>query len=139
MIFVEEKDFSRQLELIRLVSKAERSLFCAWLYPESKAESIAGWRVQKSDLEAVTTYGDNSAPSHTELVNCNEDVIESVSQAKKDIVAQCDSLVLYKLGNKQWFTAVVGHEGMCLVRDDALSITLERGGFKVSSEAPSWW
>ncbi|MDP5240842.1 hypothetical protein Q9Q94_14955 [Uliginosibacterium sp. 31-16] len=139
MIYVEEKDFSRQLDLIRAISNAERSSFCAWLYPESKAENIAGWRVQKSNLEAVTTYGDNVTPSHTELVNCSEGVIVSVSRAKNDVVAHCDSLVLYKLGATQWFTAVVGHEGMCLVRDDALSSLLQQAGFKVSSEPKNWW
>lgn len=139
MIYVEEKSFDRQIEFIRFLAGIESCFVCAWLYPESKTATLLGKPVQRSALEPVTSYENGVGPRHTELVKCSESIVQLFSQAVGDIVTHCDSLALYKGGATDWFSATIGHEGVCLVRDETLFGPLRQAGFIVSTVAPSWW
>jgi len=139
MIYVEEKDFDRQIDLLGFLAEQDEYLICAWLYPESKEISIASQTVTETDLEPVTTYGDGTKPKHTELSPCTPEILKTLLSEKSTIEKNIDSLAIYKLGEKSWSAVTIGHEGMCLVRSLAYLQSLEAAGFIVSTEAPSWW
>jgi hypothetical protein len=141
MIYVEERDFSRQLDLLRYLSSLHRLFICSWLYPESASTNVAGFPINNvlSNLQPTTIYGDGIKPRHTELVEATGPNINAFAEAASDIAANCDSLALYGEGEESWFAATIGHEGMCLVQDESLFSSLSEASYSVSMEPPSWW
>ena len=141
MIYVEETDFNRQIDLLSLLSISNDCEICAWVYPESEAATIAGYPVVENSLgkSSVTTYEDGHAPKSTQLVKSDSQSISVFSSSKVELKRNCDSLSLYKNNESSWYVATIGHEGMCLVRDDSQLTNLIKAGFNASVEAPSWW
>ena len=141
MIYVEENDFNRQIELIGFLAENRPYSICAWLYPESKVSEVAGFKVcsENSHIEQITTYSDGVTTKHTELVPATKTNIKAYLDAKNELKANCDSLALYPEQSSNWFAAAIGHEGMCLVKESGLLSGLLSAGFNASSEAPSWW
>lgn len=139
MIYVQEKDFNRQIDLFNFFAEKDSYSMCAWLYPESNATSIASYSIEKNDLESATSYEGGTKPNHTSLVKCTRDSLQEFVSTKTEVTENCDSLALYKTNNILWSAVTIGHEGMCLVRDDALLKQLISAGFSASTEAPSWW
>ncbi len=139
MIYIHEKDFEGQLKLLGYIASQESYLLCAWLYPESKALKISGQPIENSNLEPITSYGDNAIPRHTCLANCTKARLQLFSSSQAAITANCDSLALYKSGALTWSAAAIGHEGMCLVKDEAMLSKIKSAGFKASLKEPSWW
>ena len=141
MIYIEEKSFNRQLELVSYLSNLEQLKICAWLYPESTVGSLAGFNVSlcESWLVAVTSYADGFRPLHTELIPASPANISALVNAALDLKDNCDSLALYKDNEKSWYAATIGHEGMCLVQNRSLLQGLVRAGFNASEKPPSWW
>mgnify|MGYP003669201645 CR=1 FL=1 len=141
MIYVEEKDFSRQLDLLRYLSGLHRLIICSWLYPESTSTSVAGFPINNvpSNLQPTTIYANGIRPRHTEPVEATAPNITAFEEAASEIAANCDSLALYGEGEESWFAATIGHEGMCLVQDESLFSSLSEAGYSVSMEPPSWW
>ena len=139
MIYVQEKDFPRQIELLGFISSIQPLSICAWQYPESKEKTILNISLQRSELEPVTTYENGFVPFHTEPAQCTTEFLKTVKSSKQSIASNCDSSALYSSGSNSWFAATIGHEGMCLVKDHALLNKLLSAGFAASLEAPSWW
>ena len=139
MIYVEEKSLNRQIELISFLSELTPVSICAWLYPESRTNTLFDVPVVRSDLEPVTTYENGFVPYHTQLTDSSDKVLENIKSSTSALELNCDSLALYGNGSDKWVVATIGHEGMCLVRDDNLYKKLQTADFPVSKEAPSWW
>lgn len=141
MIYVEETDFNRQIELISFLAELQPILICAWVYPESKVTELAGYSVHDNQplIEQVSSYESGTVPRRTELVQATEEHIKQLSDAKGSLKANCDSLALYPVHSNRWVVATIGHEGMCLVRNLDLLPRLRSQGFNASMEAPSWW
>jgi len=74
MIYIEEKTFERQIDLLGYLSELDAYYICAWLYPESNVTSIVSQKVDPIKLEPVTTYGDGIKPKHTQLVPCSKKI-----------------------------------------------------------------
>ncbi len=141
MIYVEEIDFTRQIDLLSLLSLSNDFEICAWLYPESEATEIAGYPVTENPRgkSAVTTYENGHTPKVTKLVNAESKILNAFSSSKNELKKNCDSLTLYRNNDSSWYVATIGHEGMCLVQDDRQLTNLINAGFNASTEAPSWW
>ncbi len=141
MIYVEEKKFNRQVELLSFIANESDYNICAWLYPESSATEIAGYPItdNSAGLIPVTTYENGHVPVCTLLVPADSVSIDAFSSAKVELKKNADSLTLYKSNESNWSVATIGHEGMCLVEDDNLLTNLISSGFNASKEAPSWW
>ena len=141
MIYVEEKSFDRQLELLAYLSKSEPLMICAWLYPESKVSHLAGFKVStgESGLVAVTSYQNGFRPRHTELVSASPAHISTLRDAAVELKDNCDSLALYKENEQSWYAVTIGHEGMCLIQSPSLLQELVLAGFNTSEKPPSWW
>jgi hypothetical protein len=139
MIYVEERDFDRQIEVLETMSKDEEYSVCAWVYPEAPVKEIAGIAVVKTEIEPVTTYGDGFKPFHTELAPLNSSYLLKFKSNQQDLIDHCDSLAIYKGKSTNWAAATIGHEGVCLVRDVTQFNKLKGSGFAVATEAPSWW
>ena len=92
MIYVEEKQSSRQIELLTHVSKLHDLNICSWLYPECKLDTVAGFGVpeQQLDLQPVTLYEGGVKPMHTELVRASEENIAAFAQASDEVKANCE-------------------------------------------------
>jgi hypothetical protein len=77
MIYVIEKDFDRQLELLIFLASIENYSFCGWLYPESKISSYSGHSITSNpkNLIPVTTYGDGHKPKFTVTISATKNSI----------------------------------------------------------------
>ncbi len=141
MIYVEEKDFDRQIQLISFLASSGNLTICAWLYPESDATELAGFAViaNPSLLTPVTTYENGVLPKCTMPTSASEKIIKSFGSSYTDLKKNCDSLALYKESESSWVAATIGHEGMCLVQDDTLLNSLTQAGYSASTSAPDWW
>jgi hypothetical protein len=141
MIYIEEKDFARQLELISFVAESVDCDICAWLYPESLITEIAGIEITEntSDLVPVTIYENGFSPKRTSLSKASTEVISAFAAAQVNIKKSCDSIALYQNNESSWLVVTIGHEGMCLVQDESKLNSLINAGFNASLEAPSWW
>ncbi len=141
MIYVEEKDFDRQIQLLSFLASNAELFICAWLYPESSSSTLAGFEVTDNpeSLIPVTTYEDEFQPKCTLLVPANGTNIEAFSEAYPELKINCDSLALYKKSDLSWLAATIGHEGMCLVQNDEILNSLIQVGYPASIEAPTWW
>ncbi len=141
MIYVEEKDFSRQIELLSFIAGPRDLVVCAWLYPEAAVAKLAGFEVTENpdSLSPITSYEHGFQPKCTTPVAANESNIEAFRSAYSELKNSCDSLALYEKSKSSWLAATIGHEGMCLVQDESLFKSLVQAGYPASSEAPAWW
>ncbi len=141
MIYVEENDFNRQIEVLAFVASTQDMNICAWLYPESKAVELAGVEVTDNPLSLipVTTYEDGFMPRCTMLISGSSKNIEKFRAAHTELKKNCDSLALYKGRKSSWLATTIGHEGMCLVQDESLLSSLIQAGYIASTKAPDWW
>ncbi|PLY05687.1 MAG: hypothetical protein C0625_12770 [Arcobacter sp.] len=141
MIYVEEKDFDRQIQLLSFLASLDDLTICIWLYPESTATKLAGIEVaQKSlSLTPITTYGDGSIPKCTVPTSASLTTMKLIGSSYNELKKNCDSLALYKKSESSWIAATIGHEGMCLVQDDTLLSCLIKAGYPASTRAPDWW
>ena len=138
MIYIEEKDFNRQIELLSYISSGKDLNVCAWLYPESDALKLAGSDVIENNfsLIPVTVYENGFIPKCTTPVKASIDSINVFGAAFNELKKHCDSLALYKNNESSWLVATIGHEGMCLVKDDSLLNNLIQAGFSAKTDAP---
>jgi len=141
MIYIEEKDFNRQLELLSFLSASIDLNICAWLYPESTATELAGIEATNNpfSLLSVTTYENGFSPKCTSLTPATKGTIDSFGVSCEELKENCDSLALYKNNQSAWLAATIGHEGMCLVQDESLLTSLTEAGFSATTTAPDWW
>lgn len=141
MIYVEERDFKRQIELLAFIAGSQDLNICAWLYPESSNSELAGFAVTDNPLSLVpvTTYENGFSPKCTVYTPAKVAAINSFGAAYIELKKSCDSLALYKNGQSSWLAATIGHEGMCLVQDESLLNSLIQAGYAASSKAPDWW
>jgi hypothetical protein len=141
MIYIQESGFKRQLELLALLSKIEPCELVTWLYPESRIKHLAGILVVKnhSDLLPVTKYENGNEPKCTKSVPATSDFLLALKPFSSKFKRNSDSIALYPVGAKCWSACTVGHEGMCLVKNETLLSNIQNAGFSASLRAPSWW
>lgn len=140
MIYVEEKKFDRQLDLIEFVSLGQEVEIVIWMYPESNLDTLFGYDlIKSSDAEHVTTYEDGTIAKRTPRLKISKEVIDLIRTKKQLLNKNCDSICLYLLGEFNWLGCTVGHEGMGLIKDDRFYETLIENSFNASFNAPSWW
>jgi hypothetical protein len=142
MIFIEEKEFERQLDLlVYFMSRGEFDLII-WLFPESKLRNICGLKLAPQDLfegEQVTKYGDGFKPKKTRRVELTLDLLNEFRNSATEIQLNCDSLALYPPSERSWSICTIEHGGMCLARDENLMDELLSHGFNASLKKPEWW
>lgn len=141
MIYVEEKDFDRQIELLLFLADSIELDICAWLYPESAATKLAGFEVTEnpSSLTPVTTYENGYSPKCTLPTLASNSTIGAFGASYSELKKNCDSLALYKKSESSWLAATIGHEGMCLIQDESLLNSLTSAGYSATTTAPDWW
>ena len=139
MIYVIENSLERQFELLQHICTLHKVEFCFWLYPDFDDTKFLGVEIVQSNLEPVTVYADGAIPFHTPKQLCTHEVLEKNKLSHSELRIGCDSVALYKHGENTWLACTIGHEGMCLVRDDAILHELNTVGFNATTDAPSWW
>lgn len=141
MIYIGEKDFGRQIELLSFLAERGDYVICAWLYPEAQAKDLAGFAVIDGfpGLVPPTAYGNDHVAKCTEVVSASEKTLEAFSNAKTSVMRNCDSVALYQRNQLSWAACVIGHEGICLIQDDSLLNELVTAGFNACLKAPRWW
>lgn len=143
MIYVTETNFERQLALLDVVSQQlGETRAVVWLYPDSKTKTVAGLTVsdEHQGLLPVTNYGDGSEQGlNTSPKAFNAGLVSELLKNQSEVIRFCDSVAIYKPDEKEWSACFIHHEGMCLVRDNALLENLKEQKFSASTEAPSWW
>lgn len=142
MIYVEEKNFDRQLELLEKISISEDAEIVFWLYPESKLDDLFGLSLQRSDYisaEPVTSYEDGVFSNCTKRLPFDERLLDLIECNRRVISDNCDSLCLYLKDSVEWSACTIGHEGMGLVRNVDLMDEIISSGFNASKNPPDWW
>ena len=145
MIYVEESDFERQIELLKCVALMHaKTNLIAWLYQESEAKTVAGLVVSSAPqgFVPVTTYGCNGVSEqglNTTPKEFNASLASALVKNKNEILELYDSLALYQPNQNEWYACVIHHENMCLVKDESMLEKLKQQNFTASIEAPSWW
>jgi hypothetical protein len=142
MIYIEEKLFEKQLELLSFFNSPEKLDLIIWFFPETKLRTICGLTLAPKDLvegEQITTYGDGFKPKKTRKVKFTSDLLIKIKASSKAIQENCDSLALYPHGEKKWLVCMIEHEGICLVSDNSFIEALLSKGFNASLEKPEWW
>ncbi|MDO3386607.1 hypothetical protein QWI17_12240 [Gilvimarinus sp. SDUM040013] len=141
MIYIEANGLKRQLELLALISKMESCELVIWLYPESRIRHLAGALVSKNHVNFVpiTTYEDRTEPRCTSSLPAHSNSILALKTFISKLERNSDSIALYPAGEKDWSACSVGHEGVCLVKNERLLFKIQSAGFTASLTAPSWW
>ncbi|MCU7945735.1 MAG: hypothetical protein KZQ72_03675 [Candidatus Thiodiazotropha sp. (ex Cardiolucina cf. quadrata)] len=141
MVYVSERKQCRQFELLELLTSEYECGLVAWRYPESKAYQLLGMPIisNKPPLEPVTTYENSTDSKRTDLIEITSNTFFEIAKNAGNLKRHCDSLALYKPQETEWFACTIGHEGMCLVREDAVIEMLAARGFNATKEAPAWW
>lgn len=142
MLYLETKSFEKQIELIEYFLESGEHEVIFWFFRESKKRGICDLKLAPKDLvegEQVTTYGDGLKPKKTRRVKLDLELVEKIRNSSKEIQSNCDSIVLYKTKETSWIACTIGHEGMCLIKNDELQNALHENGFNALGEPPNWW
>lgn len=143
MIYVIEESFDKRLDLIVVLTNLyEKSDLIIWLYPESELNQLLGTELHSANeinAEPVTTYQKGIIQKCSSRFEVEKELINKIREGKAVFERNCDSLCLYHPGSDSWFACIIGHEGMCLIKDISLMNELRRLGFNTSLEPPSWW
>lgn len=142
MIYIEEKIYDRQVDLLEFFYQHGKYDIIIWFYPEAKKRSICGLKLTPKGLmegEQVTIYGDGFKPKKTRRVNLTAELLEIIRNSAEDIQLNCDSLTLYSTEENNWTACIIPHERMGLVRDDEHLDSLTIEGLEPSLEKPEWW
>lgn len=140
MIYITEDDNTVIQSIFTRLAERSPMVLCAWLYPESEVDEIGDIAVVYSDstVEPYTEYGLDAACQRTELVEASEDHIHDLFNAP-DATRAIDNIALYREGEYEWYAVTLGHDGMCLIRDDILMKDLLSDGLAASFDPPDWW
>lgn len=141
MIYVQENDFETQFKLLEYLAGKGGFIVIGWQYPEINKSPVPFFPTSmiREDYKAVTTYANGIIANHTAPVKAKPSMLAYLVKFNEKIQKAFDSFCLYKNGRTEWFACTIGHEGMCLVRDDSLLQELTSKGFNASTNKPSWW
>jgi hypothetical protein len=141
MIYVEDKDARAQFKLLEYLSSQDRYTLIGWQYPEINKSPITllPTHTKRGGFEPVTNYADGIKSKHTKPMKAQPSKLAYLINFKEQIKRSFDSFCLYKQGTGEWYACTIGHEGMCLIRDDELIKELQDKGFNASTTKPSWW
>ncbi|HEX7025708.1 MAG TPA: hypothetical protein VF268_00560 [Gammaproteobacteria bacterium] len=142
MIYVAEKDFNRQLDLLEHFSNSEDVELVVWMYPEAEIDELLGLKLYESrsiKAEPVTTYQEGIISRCTKRLPTDRNLIQKLRSERHIITKNCDSICLYFSNDFEWQVCVVGHEGMGLVRNTSFISDLKKSGYNVSLNPPDWW
>ena len=141
MIYIKEKYFRRQIELLSFLSKGNDELVL-WMYLESKYIHLDGLELinrTQINAESVTNYEIEQQVLCMERISVSNSIFNFSLNNVRKIKSNVDSICLYDEKSFEWKACAVWHEGMCLVRDASLLDELENGGFNASINKPEWW
>jgi len=142
MIYLREKSFKRQVDLLDFFCNQGEFDLIIWFFPEPVLSNICDLELAPKDIiqgEQVTFYGDAINPMKTVRVRLTKDLISKIRASANQIRQNCDCLALYRTGETNWVACTIGHERMCLVRDRDLINDLSFEGFNASLNKPEWW
>ena len=103
MIYIEEKLFDRHIDLLQFLKSQGDFDIIVWFFPESKLRNICDLKLAPKDLlegEQINTYGDGFKPRKTRRVKLTSDLLNRFREAAKEIQLNCDSIALYRPGDK---------------------------------------
>lgn len=142
MIYVVEKNFDRQLDLLEHFLVSKNVELVAWMYPEAEIKELLGLKIYESRLikaEPVTTYQEGIMSRCTKRLPADIDLIRKFRSERNIVTRNCDSICLYFSSSFEWQVCVIGHEGMGLARNTAFISDLKKSGYNVSLNPPDWW
>lgn len=142
MIYVEEKSFSRQIDVIEHLNTIEKFDVILWFYLGNKQQNICGLKLAQKSLiegEQITHYWKDQKPHKTRRVSLTTELLTDIRASEKSISKNCDSIALYRPGIKEWLACAISHEGMCIIREDQYLEALKVSGLNASTEKPEWW
>lgn len=142
MIFIQEREYGRQIDLIETLSNMFECDLVAWVYPDSKIDLLFEIPLQEASLinaDPCTTYEGQLKVRCTPRMPITDDFVKIMRDDKKTVDLYCDSLCIYSVNDRKWLACIVGHEGMILVDRSDLFGALGELDFSVSNSPPDWW
>lgn len=113
-----------------------------WLYPESKLKNLFGFDLLKNDEyqgNPVTEYDASVVVKRTVRQKLTTEFITQINKSKRIFVQNCDSCVLYRLSEFDWYASTIGHEGIFLINDDSKKNECVLNGFNATLKKPDFW
>jgi len=141
MIYIQEKYFTKQIDMLHFIIEMGEFEIIIWLYPESKIKHLFGLEIltcEKFQGASVTKY-DTPIIKRTIRQKATLEFIAKLKKSRRVFTQNCDSCVLYKVGEFNWYAALIGHEGMLLVNDDEKKEEFILNGFNATLEPPDYW
>lgn len=143
MLYIQEKYFNRQIDVLNFLMGLDEFEVIIWLYPESKLKHLFGFELLHCDRyqgKPVTEYNDSDVIiRRTDRQKLTSSFITRIIESKRIFIQNCDSSVLYKPGENDWYASTIGHEGVFIVTEDNKQNELILNGFKASLEKPDFW
>ncbi|MCP8900663.1 hypothetical protein [Gilvimarinus xylanilyticus] len=141
MIYIQESSLEHQLNVLERISAKSSFVLILWNYPKASKQIVPliGGKLFNQGFEAVTEYFDNTVLMHSRPLAARPSLLSYLSRFKRELERSVDSICLYSERSKHWSACSIGHEGMCLVRDESFLEPLLAAGFNASIEAPDWW
>ena len=115
MLYIQDKYFKKQMDLLYFLLEHNEFEIIIWLYPESKLKHLFGFdllKFGKYQGKPVTEYNDSSPViKRTIRQKMTSSFIARIYESRRIFVQNCDSCVIYKLGEFDWYASTIGHEG----------------------------
>ena len=141
MIYIQESSLASQLLALEFLSGLLPCTLVLWNYPEVTKQRIPllGSELLGQGFSPVTEYSDSFVPVHSRPRTAKPSLISYLNNFGSEIKASVDSICIYPQASLDWVACTIGHEGMCLVKDDTYLEPLLAKGFNASTKAPEWW
>ena len=142
MIYIQEKIFSKQIDMFYFLMGLDEFDIIVWLYPESKLKHLFGFNLshcEKNQGKPVTKYDNSIVIKKTIRQKLTIEFITQIYQSKRIFTKNVDSCVFYKKGEYDWYASLIGHEGMFLIKDNDKKNELFLKRYKPTLKKPNFW
>lgn len=141
MIYIQESSLASQLLALEFLSGLLPCRLVLWNYPSIKKQKIPllANELLNQRFAPVTEYSDGTVPFHSKPCAAKPSLISYLNNFGSEIKTSVDSICIYPQASLEWAACTIGHEGMCLVKDDRYLKPLLAKGFNASTKAPEWW
>ena len=143
MLYIQEKYFNRQIDMLKFLINLNEFEVIIWLYPESQLKHLFCFDLLHCDRyqgKPVTEYNDSDVIiRRTVRQKLTSTFITRIFESRRIFIQNCDSCVLYKPGEYDWYASTIGHEGVFLVKEDNKQNEFVSNGFNASLKKPDFW
>ena len=148
MIYINRRiDMKFMTEMLNISRTLKGRKIALWKYQNSRNGSVMGlwdelipFLLARQTVEAVTLHTDSDKMREVECYTLNERVVKLLTKQHETLVDVLDSVSVYKNNAKKWFSCMIFHEQMTLLRlsvDETEILRKQRIAY--TETPPDWW